>query len=114
MPDLGQVAELDAGVVAVGLVAVVAVAGGDGVDVEDPGPLTGYPGGEPPGAVSARWSGSGRGEGEPGAGGAGWPSFALGGVAAGFGEIGRASCRERGEIGVGSGSFRHSKGYERR
>src|SRR5690242_16659441 len=68
--DRGQVPQLDAGVVAGGLVAVVAVSRGDGVDGEEPGPLPGYPGGEPPGAVSAGRPGAGRGEGEPGRGGA--------------------------------------------
>ena len=44
MPDLAQVPEPGAGVVAVGLVAVVAGAGRDGVDLDDPGPLAGDPG----------------------------------------------------------------------
>ncbi len=67
---------LDAGIMALGLVPVVAVAGRDGVDGEDPGPLAGDPGGEPPGPVSARRPGAGRGEGEPGLRAAGRPGSA--------------------------------------
>src|SRR5690349_3580985 len=79
VPDLGQVPQLDAGIVALGLVPVVTVPGRDRVDGEDPGPLPGDPGGEPPGAVPAGRPGPGPGDGEPGRVGAGR------GLAAGFG-----------------------------
>src|SRR5690348_4465484 len=79
MADLGQVPELDAGIVPSGLVAVVAVPGRDRVDGQDPGPLPGDPGGEPPGPVPAGRPRPGPGEGEPGRIRAGR------GLAAGFG-----------------------------
>jgi len=72
VPDLGQVPQLDPGVMPGGLPPVVAVPGGDRLDVHDQAALPGYPGGQPPAAIAARWSGlGGRGEGEPGRAGAG-------------------------------------------
>jgi len=70
VPDLGQVPEHDAGVVAFGLVPVVAAVRGDRPDLQEQVPLPGDPGGEPPGAVSAGRAGlAGGGEGEPGSAG---------------------------------------------
>jgi hypothetical protein len=43
VPDLGQVPEHDPGIVAFGLVAVVAVAGRDRSDVDEQVPLAGIP-----------------------------------------------------------------------
>ena len=66
VPDLGQVPELDAGVVALGLVPVVAVAGGDRVERDEQISLSAGPGAQPPGAVSARRAVlAGSREGEP-------------------------------------------------
>ena len=66
VPDLGQVPELDPGIVASGLEPVVAVLGGDRVQGDDQvGPVSG--GGQPPGAVAAgRAVRPGGGEREPG------------------------------------------------
>ena len=66
VPDLRQVPEPGAWVVAAGLVPVVAVVGGQGVQRDDQiGPVS--RGAEPPGAVTAgRAVPAGRGEGEPG------------------------------------------------
>src|SRR5580658_9254229 len=66
VPDLGQVAELDAGIMTLGLVPVIAVSRGDRLDVHEQIPLTGDPGGQPPRPVpSSRAGRAGRGEGEP-------------------------------------------------
>jgi hypothetical protein len=69
VPDLGQVAELDAGVVALGREPVITLTGGDRVQGDQQVRLPGGPGGEPPAAVSARRAvlAGGR-EGEPGSG----------------------------------------------
>ncbi len=68
VPDLGQVAELDPGVVALGRKAVVAVVGGDRVERDGQVGLSAGPAAQCPGAVSARWGVlAGGGEGEP------WP-----------------------------------------
>src|SRR5208282_1822368 len=56
MPDLGQVPELDAGIVPGGLEPVIAGIDGDRVDREEQAGLSGDPGAEPPGSVSAGWS----------------------------------------------------------
>src|SRR5439155_20205115 len=66
VPDLGQVPQPDPGVVAAGLVLVLARVGVQGVDRDDQvRPAAG--GGQPPGAVSAGWPvPAGRGEREPG------------------------------------------------
>ena len=66
VPDLGQVPELDPGVVAFGFVLVVAGVGGDRVDGDDQVRAVSR-GGQPPGSVPAgRPVPAGRGEGEPG------------------------------------------------
>jgi hypothetical protein len=78
MPDLGQVPQLDPGVVAGGLEPVVAGVQGDRVDRDEQGQLAGDAGGQPPGAVSARragLAGGGEGEGESGVRGPGWPEW---------------------------------------
>ena len=53
VPDLGQVPELDAGIVALGLVPVVTLAGGDRVERGQEILLSAGPGVQQPGAVSA-------------------------------------------------------------
>jgi hypothetical protein len=53
VPDLGQVPEHDARIVAAGLMAVVALAGGDRLDPDQQVRLAGQPGGQPPGAIPA-------------------------------------------------------------
>jgi hypothetical protein len=53
VPDLGEVPERDAGIMTVGLVPVIAVPGGDRLDLEEQVALAGEAGGEPPGAVAA-------------------------------------------------------------
>src|SRR5271165_3159851 len=68
VPDLGQVAELDPGVVALSLEPVVAVAGGDRVERDDQVWLSAGPGAQLPGAVSAgraMLAGGGEGESRP-------------------------------------------------
>ncbi len=68
VPDLGEVPELDPGVVALGRKAVVAVLGGDRVERDGQVGLSAGPGAQCPGAVSAGWAVlAGGGEGEP------WP-----------------------------------------
>src|SRR6185437_9395819 len=63
VPDLGQVPELDPGIVTLGLESVVARVGGDRVDRHD---QAGSGGAQPPGSVPAgRPVPAGRGEGEP-------------------------------------------------
>src|SRR5689334_20097977 len=66
VPDLGQVPEPGPGVVAFGLVPVVARVGGDRVDRDDQ-VRSGSGGAQPPGVISAPgWAvPAGRGEGEP-------------------------------------------------
>ena len=54
VPDLGEVTEQDAGVVAPGLVPVIALAGRDRADGDYQVPLPRDAGGQPPGAVAAR------------------------------------------------------------
>ncbi len=67
MPDFGQVPEQDPGIVAPGLVAMVAVFGGERADLDEQVLM---PGGKPPGSVSAgRSRVIGLGEGEAGSGG---------------------------------------------
>jgi hypothetical protein len=69
VPDLGQVPEHDPGIVAVGLVPVVALPGGQGPDLDEQVALPGDPGREPPGPVAAGRAGLADGrEGEP------WPA----------------------------------------
>ena len=71
VPDLGQVPQLDAGVVAAGLMAVVAGVGGDRVDRDDQ-VRPGSGGVQPPGAVPARRAvPAGGSKGEPRRAGAG-------------------------------------------
>src|SRR3984885_429606 len=66
VPDLGEVAEQDAGVVAGGLESVIALVGGDRVQGDDQVRLPRGTGGQPPGAVAAgRTVLAGRGEGDP-------------------------------------------------
>ena len=66
VPDLAQVAELDPGIVASGLEAVVAVAGGDRLECDQEIPLSAGTGPEPPGSVPAgRAVLAGGREGEP-------------------------------------------------
>ena len=66
VPYLGQVPELDPGIMAPGLEPVVAVFGGDGVERDDQVRLPGCSGGQPPAPVSARRPRLTRaGEGEP-------------------------------------------------
>jgi hypothetical protein len=60
VPDLGQVPERDPGIVAAGLVPVIALAGGQGPDLDDQVALPGDPAGEPPGAVAAGRAGASR------------------------------------------------------
>jgi hypothetical protein len=81
VPDLGQVPQPDPGVVAAGLIPVVAGVGGDRVDRDDQ-VRSGSGGAQPPGAVSApgRAVPADGSEGEPRRAGAG--AFA---VACGFG-----------------------------
>jgi hypothetical protein len=88
VPDLGQVPQLDSGVVAAGLEPVVAFLQRDRVQSEQQSLLPGQAGGQPPGAVPAgRPVITGGGEGEPrqgaGAGSAG-RIMAGRGVVAGF------------------------------
>jgi hypothetical protein len=53
VPDLGQVPQLDARVVALGLVAMITLVDGDRIERDDQAwPVS--PGPQPPGAVSAR------------------------------------------------------------
>src|SRR5271165_148721 len=68
MPDLRKVPELDPGIVAPGLKAVITFAGGDWVERDQEVPLSADPGPQPPGPVPARRAllAGGR-EGEP------WP-----------------------------------------
>ena len=68
VPDLGQVAELDPGIMALGLESVIAVAGGDRVEGDGQVWLSGCAGVQLPGAVSVvGWPvPAGGGEGEPG------------------------------------------------
>ena len=73
VPDLGQMPQLDPGIMPSCREPVVAVLGGDRVQRDDQVPLPGGPGRQPPAAVSARRSGpAGGGEREPG------PSLAAG------------------------------------
>jgi hypothetical protein len=66
VPDLGQVPELDPGVIAPGLEPVIAVLRGDGIEFDDQ-VRAGPRGAQPPAAVSAgRPVPAGRGEPEPG------------------------------------------------
>src|SRR3984885_13087265 len=66
VPDLGEVAEQDAGVVAGGLESVITLVGGDRVQGDDQVRLPGNASGEPPAAVAAgRTVLAGGGEGEP-------------------------------------------------
>jgi hypothetical protein len=83
VPDLGQVPELDPGIMTPGLVPVVAVLGGDGVEGDDQvRPVSG--GAQLPGAVAAGRPGlAGGGEGEPGP--ARWCWSGPGAVAGGSG-----------------------------
>jgi hypothetical protein len=53
VPDLGQVAELDPGIMPGGLKPVIAGTGGDRVDLDDQVRLPGGPGAEPPRSVPA-------------------------------------------------------------
>jgi DUF1707 SHOCT-like domain len=85
VPDLGQVAQHDAGIVAAGPAAVVAVLDGDRLGGDDQGRLPGGGGGQPPGAVAAGRAGrpvaGGGGEGESwraGGGGRGTAARGLG------------------------------------
>src|SRR5690348_1749734 len=65
VPDLGQVPELDSGVMAAGFVSVVAGIGGDRVDGDDQVRAVSR-GGQPPGAITAGGAiPAGRGESEP-------------------------------------------------
>src|SRR5208337_4144542 len=69
VPDLRQVPEFDAGIVALGLEAVITLVDRDRVDRDEQGGLAADAGGEPPASVSAGWPVRiGRGEGEPGLG----------------------------------------------
>ena len=74
MPDLGQVPQCDARIVASGLVPVIAVAGGDRLECDDLVSLSGNPGGQPPGPVPA-----GRAVGDGGRERESRPAAALGG-----------------------------------
>ena len=66
VPDLGQVPQLDAGIVAPGFVTVLAVLGVEGVDRDDQARPAAR-NAQPPGAVPARRAvPAGRGKGEPG------------------------------------------------
>ena len=66
VPDLGEVAEQDAGVVAGGLESVITLFGGDRVQSDDQVRLPRGTGGQPPGAVATgRTVLVGGGEGEP-------------------------------------------------
>ena len=58
--DLGEVAELDPGVVALGLIAVITLIGGDRVEGDQQVPLPGGSGREPPAAGSSRGPGGPR------------------------------------------------------
>ena len=53
VPDLGQVPEQDPGIVALGLVPVITLAGGDRLEGDEQVPLAGGSGGQSPGAVPA-------------------------------------------------------------
>src|SRR5580658_697206 len=67
VPDLSQVAELDTGIMTLGLVPVIAVSSGDRLDVHEQVPLAGDPGGQPPRPVPSSRAGRADGsEGEPG------------------------------------------------
>ena len=68
VPDLGEVPELDTGIMPLGLVPVIAAFGGDRLDVQEQVALAGDPGGEPPAAFTpaGRAGLAGGGEGEPG------------------------------------------------
>src|SRR5580658_9259134 len=66
VPDLSQVAELDTGIMTLGLVPVIAAFRGDRLDVHEQVPLTGDPGGQPPRPVpSSRAGRAGGSDGEP-------------------------------------------------
>ena len=92
VPDIRQVPERHSGIVAFGLVAVVALAGGKGPDVDEQVALAGDAGGESPGPVAAWRAGLvGAGEAEPGcAGRAGTAGFVVFSAAGGGGGTGAA------------------------
>ena len=109
VPDLGQVPQLDPGIVAAGLVPVVAGLGGQGVEGDDQ--VRPVPGGaQPPGAVAAgRPVPAGRGEGEPGG-----PARRAALACGSWVRAGRSRARRRGRARRSRSRTRSSSGWARR